>query len=163
MLIAIASDLHDNIANWHKFNDYLKKQDIKILFFCGDLCNQDTLSIINESFVGDMYFIAGNGELYLPETLNNYPNLHFLGRYGDITIDEFHFGLIHEINYRQDLEKEVQPLNYIFYGHSHKPWIEIEKTLIIANPGTLGGIFYPASFAIFNTDNKKIELKLLYQ
>lgn len=163
MLIAIASDLHDNIDNWHKFNEYLKKQDIKILFFCGDLCNQDTLLIIAKSLSADMYFIAGNGELYSPEISQKYNNLHFLGRYGHATINKINFGLIHELSYLKDLKKEINSINYIFYGHSHKPWIKKEKELIIANPGTLGGVFYPASFAIFNTINKKIELKLLYQ
>lgn len=161
MLIAIAADLHDNLANWHKFNQYAKKQKIEILFFCGDLCNSSSLKEISQSFTGEIYLIAGNQELYDDIQIKSYSKLHFIGRYGKITIDGLKFGLAHEPEYKDKLKKEDSTLDYIFYGHTHKPWIKNENKLTIANPGTLGGVFYPASFALLNTENKKIELKIL--
>jgi predicted phosphodiesterase len=49
----------------------------------------------------------------------------------------------------------------IFYGHTHKPWIEIKNGIQIVNPGTLGGVFTPATFAVWDTDKREPELKLL--
>ena len=49
----------------------------------------------------------------------------------------------------------------MFYGHTHKPWFVGKNDIIIANPGTLGGVFYKASFAVLDTDTGKLELKIL--
>jgi putative phosphoesterase len=163
MLIAIAADLHDNLANWKKFNQYAKKQAIESLLFCGDLCNEDSLIEMSQSFNGKIYLIAGNQELYDTKQAEKHPNIHFIGRYGHIVIDQLKIGLAHEPEYRDKLKKELPNLNYLFYGHTHKPWIEQESNLIIANPGTLGGVFYEATFALLNTTNNNLELKLLNQ
>ena len=163
MLIAIASDLHDNLANWQIFNNYLHEQGISTLLFCGDLCNSETLQHIRQEFAGKIYFIAGNQELYNLQEAENLKNSKFLGHYGSIEIDHIKIGLIHEPLYKDQLLKENKQLDYIFYGHTHKPWIENEGSLVIANPGTLGGVFYQSSFALLNTENKKLELKILNQ
>lgn len=163
MLIAIASDLHDNLANWQIFNNYLNEQGITTLLFCGDLCNSETLQYIRQEFSGKIYFISGNQELYALQEAENLKNSKFLGRYGAIEIENIKIGLIHEPYYKEKLLKENDKLNFIFYGHTHKPWIENEGSLVIANPGTLGGVFYRASFALLDTKNKKLELKILDQ
>jgi predicted phosphodiesterase len=49
----------------------------------------------------------------------------------------------------------------IFYGHTHKPWIEIKNDVQTVNPGTLGGVFTPATFAFWDTASGQLELKLL--
>jgi predicted phosphodiesterase len=36
-----------------------------------------------------------------------------------------------------------------------------EKNCYLANPGSLAGIFYKATFAILDTRSKKLELKIL--
>lgn len=161
MLIAIAADLHDNLANWQKFQKYIKKQGISTLLFCGDLTNSEMLEKIRQDFSGDIFLIAGNQELYQESELKSWPNWHFLGRYGATEIDGLKIGLIHEPYYQEKLLKENKELDYIFYGHTHKPWIEQRDNLIIANPGTLGGVFYKASFAVLDTTTKKLDLKIL--
>lgn len=161
MLIAIASDLHDNLANWQKFNKYIQKQGINTLLFCGDLCNQETLQTITTDFTKEIFLIAGNQELYDQDDTQSFPRLHFLGRYGQIKIDDLNIGLIHEPFYKERLIAESEKLDYIFYGHTHKPWMEEKDGIIIANPGTLGGVFYKASFAILDTESHKLELKIL--
>ncbi|MBN2884363.1 metallophosphoesterase family protein [Patescibacteria group bacterium] len=163
MLIAIASDLHDNLTNWQIFNNYLNEQGINTLLFCGDLCNNETLQHIRQEFPGKIYFIAGNQELYDFQEAENLKNAEFLGRHGAIEIKNIKIGLIHEPNFKEKLLRERDNLNFIFYGHTHKPWIENEGSLVVANPGTLGGVFYRASFALLNTKTKKLELKILDQ
>ncbi|MDD3285321.1 MAG: YfcE family phosphodiesterase [Patescibacteria group bacterium] len=161
MLIAIAADLHDNLANWHKFKEYSKKQGINTLLFCGDLCNSQTLKKINSEWPGKIFLIAGNQELYDQDKVNKLSNINFLGRYGKVKINNLNIGLIHEPEYKERTIGENQELNYLFYGHTHKPWLSRDRGVIIANPGTLGGVFYKASFAVLDTDTGKLELKIL--
>lgn len=161
MLIAIASDLHDNLANWASCQKYLQQQGISTLLFCGDLTSVSTLKKISQEFTGDIFMIAGNAELYTPADTNKIPRLHFLGRYGQTTIANQNIGLIHEPAYKPTLLREDPNLKYLFYGHTHKPWISHENGLIYANPGNLGGLIYPASFAVLNTDTNRLELKIL--
>lgn len=161
MLIAIAADLHDNLANWQIFQDYIKKQGIRTLLFGGDLTDSETLQAISSWDNGDIYLIAGNADNYSPEEIKKYPNFHFLGRSGWLEIDNLKIGLVHEPDQRSQLISQQPKLDYLFYGHTHKPWLETDGRMISANPGTLGGVFYKACFAILNTETKKLELKIL--
>lgn len=161
MQIAIAADLHDNLATWQIFNQYIKKQGINTLLFCGDLCEAETLRIMERDFLGDIYIISGNAELYDEKEIKFKKRTKHLGRYGAIEINGLKIGLIHEPAYKEIIIRKNPQLNFIFHGHTHKPWIENQADLIIANPGTLGGVFYKASFAILNTETKKLELKIL--
>jgi len=161
MLIAIAADLHDNLANWQKFKEYSKKQGIDTLLFCGDLCNRDTLKKIATDWKGKIFMIAGNQELYNQAETKTLPSISFLNRYGVIEINNLKIGLIHEPEYEKRITRENKGLNYLFYGHTHKPWFVGKNDIIIANPGTLGGVFYKASFAVLDTDTGKLELKIL--
>ena len=54
---------------------------------------------------------------------------------------------------------ETKKLNYIFYGHNHKPWIENKTDAQIINPGTLGGVFQKSTFAVLEKDIKLIILE----
>jgi len=161
MQIAIAADLHDNLATWQIFNQYIKKQGINTLLFCGDLCEADTLRIIEREFLGDIYLISGNAELYEEKEIKFKKTTKHLGRYGAIMIDNVNMGLIHEPAYKEIIIRKHPHLDFIFHGHTHKPWIENQAGLIIANPGTLGGVYYKASFAVLDTETKKLELKIL--
>jgi putative phosphoesterase len=161
MLIAIAADLHDNLANWQIFNNYIKKQGITTLLFCGDLCNSESLQTIRHDFEGKIFFVSGNAELYDFSEAENLKNSKFFGTYGQLEIDKIKIGLIHEPNHKTRLIKNFGSFDFIFYGHTHKPWIAQEDSTLIVNPGTLGGIYYRASFAILDTKTKKIELKIL--
>ena len=52
-------------------------------------------------------------------------------------------------------------IDIIFYGHTHKPWIETKDGVQIVNPGTLGGVFSRATFAFWDTEKEEPELKML--
>ena len=49
----------------------------------------------------------------------------------------------------------------VFYGHNHKPWEEKINTCKLINPGTLAGLFNKSTFAILDTETKKLELIIL--
>ncbi|MDO8663613.1 MAG: metallophosphoesterase family protein, partial [Candidatus Wildermuthbacteria bacterium] len=56
---------------------------------------------------------------------------------------------------------ETKKLDFVFYGHTHKPWLEQIGRCILANPGNLAGMIYKASFAILDTKAKYLSLKIL--
>ncbi|MBU2260252.1 metallophosphoesterase family protein [Patescibacteria group bacterium] len=51
--------------------------------------------------------------------------------------------------------------DYIFYGHTHKPWIKERNGIKVVNPGTLIDNFGQSTFAFWDTDRGVLELKLL--
>jgi len=162
MLLAIISDIHDNLINLKKCLDWCRQKNVKSLICCGDITNLETVSSLAQNFLGDIFVVLGNAEIYKEAELTKFKNINFYGEIGINEINGVNIGFCHESEKIKKIE-EISPLQlaFIFYGHSHKPWLEKKGSLIIANPGTLGGIFNPASFAILNTDNNYLELKIL--
>jgi predicted phosphodiesterase len=77
-----------------------------------------------------------------------------------VNIEGKKVGVCHE-PYLMDNFLDSDKLDYIFYGHTHKPWSEKRNSTFIFNPGTLGGVFQKATFAVWDTSSNKVELKLL--
>jgi putative phosphoesterase len=161
MKIAIISDLHDNLKNLNKFINWANTNDISIVFCTGDLTNEESARHLAENFNKNIYIISGNIELYEPQLFHEYNNVHHLGRTGILSLANTKFGLCHEPHYIYDLMEKRPDLDIIFYGHTHKPWIEEQNQIKIVNPGTLGGVFQKATFALYDTGDRKLELKIL--
>ena len=93
-------------------------------------------------------------------SLTKYHNINFLGRYGIVKIDGRQIGVCHEPWFAQKIQEETK-CDIIFYGHTHKPWEETKAGVRMINPGTLGGVFQKATFAVWNTNDDSVELKIL--
>lgn len=160
MTIAIISDLHDNLANWQKFLVWAKAKEINTLLCLGDVTSADTLNKINKGFAGTIYLVEGNADNFQPTDIINFKNIKHLGQLGKIILGDLNIGLIHQPELKTDLLKKYPDtkFDFIFYGHTHKPWLNKEGSTIIANPGTLGSMFPAGTFAILNTQSSKLEL-----
>lgn len=164
MLFAICSDSHDNIVNIASFLNYCKKNKINSIIHCGDVTEEETKKYFEDNFTGKIYFVEGNAEISVQQKLkrtNRFqtikrPSIPFL----DLEFDGVRIAACHtKVKAARLAEKNIYHL--VFYGHNHKPWQEkIGKTYVI-NPGNLAGMFYRASFAIYDTQLKKLELKIL--
>jgi len=162
MLIAIFSDLHDNLNNLKIFLNYLQQKNIKTILFCGDATRAETLVFFSLHFPGQIKLIKGNAEVYEDKDLKKCHNLKNYGYDAYIELAKIKILMTHKKKDVASLNKKYsQSPDFIFYGHSHKPWIEENKQTIIANPGNLADIRYPATFAILDTDSKILELKIL--
>jgi putative phosphoesterase len=180
MKIAIISDIHDNLPNLKKCLSWCAENKIEKLICAGDVTNSETLQILSENFKGEIFMIAGNGETYDEDVAAAYENINYGGRFAIFKIDGKNIGVCHEPSFIADvlksslLSKEGLPVlsvaeggdgsdkcDIIFYGHTHKPWIEIKNGIQIVNPGTLGGVYTPATFAVWDTTKTEPELKLL--
>jgi uncharacterized protein len=161
MKIAIGSDLHDNLFNLNIFLKILKEEKIKKIIFCGDLTNKETLKDISKNFEGEIIMIRGNADIYPEKEVNNYQNIKHLGRYGFYTSNNFEIGICHEPKFIKTLFQEKNNLDYVFYGHTHKPWKYQKNKAKIINPGALEGGWQKASFAIWDDQSRTIKLKLI--
>jgi hypothetical protein len=160
MYISIISDIHDNLPNLLKFLDWSEKNNIEKIICAGDITNSQTLKILSEKFAGDIFLVSGNAEIYNANELKKYPNIKFFGQTAIFEIEKYTIGLCHQ-PFLIEKVLEEKDLNYIFYGHTHQPWTEERAGIKIYNPGTLGGVFYKASFAVWDIIKDKVELKIL--
>ncbi len=163
MKIAIFSDSHDNIPNLEKFLTWCKKNKIEQLIFCGDLSTPTTLKEILElKFKGEIHIVFGNvsDKELEPRAAAQSSNVVHHGEVGKTKIDGKKIAFTH---FPQKAKKLAQSGKYdiVFYGHTHKPWKEKIGNCQLVNPGNLAGIFYKATFAIYNTKTNKLELKIL--
>jgi putative phosphoesterase len=173
MKIAILSDTHDNLANLKKAIFWIEKEKIKIILHCGDLASIETLEEILKNFSGKIYLVLGNmdKDYQLHEHLEHFDvleNNRMLNlkrvkierEFGEIEINNKKIAFCHFPKIALELSKS-QKYDLIFYGHTHKPWQEkIGKTKLV-NPGNLAGLFFKATFAVYDTKTDEIELKIL--
>jgi len=163
MLIAIISDIHDNLANLEKALNWIRKNGATAyLICCGDITNIDTVSCLAGNFPGEIFVVAGNAELYEEKDLNKFKNINYCGEIGINEFDGLNIAFCHEPEKIKKIN-EITPiaLDFIFYGHTHKPWLKKDGPTIIANPGTVSGVFNAATFAVIETKTKKLELKII--
>ncbi len=162
MLIAIFSDLHDNLNNLKLFQKKIKELNIKTLIFVGDLTNNNTLETLANDPKNTIYLVSGNADLYDTELLKKYSHLKHLGESDIITIDNLKIGLSHFPKIAKELiQRNNYKLDFIFYGHTHKPNLEKINDCYLVNPGNLNDTISP-TYATLNTKNKYIQLKNLY-
>jgi len=155
MKIAVVSDTHNNWANFKKAIDWIKKEKIQLILHCGDISSRETIDDAKKYFDGEIKFVKGNADynLDLPEKME----LEFGGK----KIAFCHF---------PDVAKKLAQsgsFDLVFYGHTHRPWDELVlsgaegKKCHMINPGELAGQFYKPTFAVYDTEIGKLELKLL--
>lgn len=161
MKIGIISDIHDNLANLDKFLEFARINNLAEIICLGDVTDEETIRHLALNFKGRINLIRGNMDIYEAEILKELNNVNYLGRYGSFLAEGSRVGLIHEPDFYNELLKGQKDFNYIFYGHTHKPWVEKKAGAIMANPGTLGGVFQKACFAVWDTESGNLELKIL--
>ena len=164
MKIAIISDTHDNVASLKRAVGLIKKEEIKLIIHCGDIFHLETLKEGLKSFQGKIYIIFSKADADfsgIPEnSFRELPESKIWEEFGKVKLGEKKIAFCHFPEIARDLAN-CQKYDLVFYGHTHKPWEQkIGKTKLV-NPGNLAGLFYPATFAIYDTKTDKLELKIL--
>lgn len=165
MKLAIISDTHDNLANIEKFTSWAKENKIEAIIHCGDIASGDTVEFLAKHFSGLAHLVYGNmdanyrDDIYL--TCDNYPKMKLHGDQGEIILEKTKIAFCHFPEVAKELA-ETGKYNLVFYGHTHKPWMEtLNNNCQLINPGTLGGVFQKATFTVYDTTTNKLELKIL--
>jgi len=160
MQIAIISDIHDNLENLKIALRWINDNKISNLICCGDVTNNETIKFLSDNFTENIYLVKGNGILFNEDKISDFKNIKYFGKIGRFEIDKKYIGLCHEPFLRDEV-LNLGKCDLIFYGHTHEPWEEKYRGVRTINPGTLGGVFLKATFAVWNTENNEINLKIL--
>lgn len=161
MKIAIFSDLHDNIPNLNLFLNWVNKNKIDNLIFCGDLASADTLKELATSFKKDIFIVGGNADSFYKKEAAQFKNITYNQEKLEFKLDDKKIIIVHKPTDLRKYLSEDNSFDFAFYGHTHKPWIKQEDGVIVANPGTLKEYLGRSSFATLDTKNGKLELKIL--
>ena len=160
MKVAIISDIHDNIPNLKKCLAYCAENNIEKIFCCGDVTNSETLKFLADNFQKEIYLVRGNMEIFKEAESEKYKNIIYFGRVARFELKGKKIGLCHE-PFLSDYVLKKGECDMVFYGHTHKPWIEKKNNYLFVNPGTLGAVFQKATFAVWNLEEDEPELKIL--
>ncbi|MDP3093864.1 MAG: YfcE family phosphodiesterase [bacterium] len=166
MKIAIVSDSHDNLATIKKALAWINRNKITTLIHCGDVCAPGTLKEISKSFKGAIHLILGNigpvGIAKDPFRIKELgiKNVKFYGKTGELKIDGKRLAFVHEPAVAEKLTRGKK-YDLVFFGHTHQPWEKRMGECRLVNPGTLSGMFSKATFAVYDTETDKLELKLV--
>ena len=150
MKFAVISDTHDNFANIRKALLWIEAQGIDVILHCGDICKRDTFEDMQNAFKGEIKFVRGNGDFDLDEI-----PLEMELLLGDKKVFLNH--------YPERARKMAQSgeFDMVFYGHTHVPWEEKIKNCRVVNPGEMAGQRNKPTFARYDTETEKLELKIL--
>jgi len=174
MLVAITSDIHNNLANLKKVLDYCNSRKIRKMICCGDLASLETLDFLNDNFSGEIFYCFGNmddgqmnrtfsptqGEIARTRDRGvgeKYKNTLIFKNYGEIKIANKAIAFVHYPDKAKRLA-ESGKYEFVFYGHTHKPWEETVGKCKMLNPGNVAGEIYLPTFAVWNTENNKFKL-----
>lgn len=163
MKIGILSDSHDNLENFNKAIDYLNKENIKTMIFCGDLCSPIPMKKCLVNYSGQVHMVFGNTEdrvTNMKLSLTEINNVTIHGEHGEIEFDNIKIGFTHYPLYAKGMAYTGE-YDAVFHGHNHGYSFEMVKDCLLANPGELMGAFEDASFCIFNTERKELEHHLI--
>lgn len=150
MKIAIVSDTHNNWPNFEKAINWIKGQGIGLILHCGDIQSKDIISQAKNLFAGEIKFVKGNAD----------HDLQDLPEKTELKIDSKRIAFMH---FPDEARKLVESGNFniVFYGHKHKAWEEMVGNCKLVNPGELAGQFFKPTFAVYETSNNSLELKIL--
>lgn len=160
MLVAIISDIHNNEVNLQKVLEYCKEKEIDTIICCGDLASDETLELMNDNFSGTIHYTFGNmdnEQLRSFKFADQYRNTILYKDFGETVIDKKRIAFVHFPEDARVLAGS-QKYDFVFYGHTHKPWEEMIGDCKVLNPGNVAGEVYLPTFAVWNTTDVKFEL-----
>lgn len=160
MKVAIISDIHDNTVNLKKILDFCAREKIKTIVCCGDLASEETLDFLNDNFSGTIHYVYGNMDNeYLRKfsSEKKYKKTFIYKNFGEVEISRKKIAFTHFPDEAKEL-CATGKFNFVFYGHTHKPWEENIGGCKMLNPGNVAGTFYLPTFAVWETENNKFEL-----
>lgn len=151
MIIAVISDLHDNLAAWQLLLREFAARGIETMINCGDTCAPAMLREMAGSFPGKIHTVFGNvaDRKQEEEIVKDLPNVVHYGDQGEVTLDGKRIYFNH-FPKQADAKAASGDYDIVCHGHTHlKRWEKIGETYVL-NPGTAAGMFQYPSFAIIN-------------
>ena len=141
MKVGVISDTHNVLRE--EVLDYLK--DCDYIIHAGDVCQVEIMERLNQ--IAKTFVVAGNNDkaLDLPKDL-------------EIELGEI---LIYVVHDKLDIPKNMNHVNLIIYGHSHKFEYEEREGIKYLNPGGCGRRRFslPLTMAILHLNDDHMEIE----
>lgn len=142
MLIGVMSDTHDNIVQTKKAVSLFNSRGVEHVLHAGDFISPfmiDTLKELESPLTG--VFGNNDGDRVLLERKSGLlPSMKITGTFARIEVGGMRIALLHG-NDRELFETLTGcgSLDLLVYGHTHRPEIRREGSLLIVNPGEVYG------------------------
>ena len=139
--IAILSDTHSLLRA--EVKEVL--QSCEVILHGGDIASRKTYEEIRE--IAPTYFVQGNADEEWAQSVKVPPEL-------DIELYGFHFYLTHK---KKDIRQDLNGVDVVIYGHSHKYAENVENGILYLNPGSCGPRRFtqPITLAVMTVDEEK--------
>lgn len=159
MLIAVASDIHDNIWNLESALRDMGKRNAEALLFLGDFCAPFTLAQIGDGFSGPIHAVFGNNDgdpFLLARNAARFSHVTLHGQIAELELGGRKIGLNHypEIARRM---AESGAYDAVFSGHNHERQVETVGDCLWANPGEVMGRFGRPSYGLYHAATGRFE------
>lgn len=161
MKIVIISDAHNNLIRIKKVLDFCQKELIEGIISCGDLASRETLDFLKARFSGSIWHVLGNmdkdfltkeiKDIIIEEKTIIYPD------FGEIELDKKKIAFVHFPGKAKELFS-TEKYDLVFYGHTHKPWLEKKSDQYLINPGNVAGERFSATFVFWETQKNFFKL-----
>ncbi len=165
MKICIVSDSHDNRPLLRAAVEDARDRGAEAVLHCGDVVAPSTLSVLQDLGL-PVHVIHGNntGDLYMMSRIASRPGsvVRFYGQDAGIELGGRRIFLVHYPHYAEAMATTGR-WDLVCCGHDHKAAITRVRNLEgsetpVVNPGTVGGVGAPATYAIGDLDALAFEI-----
>jgi putative phosphoesterase len=156
MLIAVCSDIHDNI--WKLEAALPRLNQAEVLIFCGDFCAPFTLTQLAEGFKGPVHVVFGNNDgdpRLLVREAQKAGNVELHGQFGVIEVGDLSIAF----NHYPDISRALAHsglYDVVCYGHDHTLHEEHIGDTLFVNPGEIMGRFGRSTFMLIDTTDRSV-------
>jgi putative phosphoesterase len=166
MKICIVSDSHDHRPLLEAAVRAAKKQGAEAVLHCGDVVAPSTLSVLKPLGL-PIHVIHGNntGDLYMMARIANKADnlVTFYGQDASLRLGGCRIFLVHYPHYAKAMAT-TGDYDLVCCGHDHEAKIERVQNIKggmswIVNPGTVGGVAAPATYALGDLETMEFELR----
>lgn len=162
MLVGVMSDTHDDIARTKKAVSRFNREGVEQVLHAGDFVSPfmiDTLQELAAPLTG--VFGNNDGDRALLERKSvTLSRMKIAGTFARVDAGGMRIGLLHG-NDRQLLETLAGcgSLDLLVYGHTHRPEVRQEGSLLIVNPGEVyGHLTGKSTVALVDTVKRSAEI-----
>ncbi len=159
MLIAVLSDIHDNIWKLEEVMQGLG--EVEGLIFCGDFCAPFTLKQIAASFPGSVHVVFGNNDgdkLFLSRVARQAGNVTLHGEFAELELGGRKIAATHYPAIAAGLAASDR-YDLVCCGHSHRVTEDKVGETLLINPGEVMGRFGRSTYVLYDTDIGKATLR----
>lgn len=161
MLIAVLSDIHDNIWNLSDALSKVRELGAGAMLFCGDFCAPFTLAQLGRDFAGPIHAVFGNNDgdpRLLVQVAQAAGSVTLYGQYAELKLG----GRRIAVNHYPEIARQLAAgggFDLVCYGHDHQAYLENLGGTTLANPGEVMGRFNRPTFGLYDCQSSQFTLQ----